>query len=147
MAFAAIVALGVVSDSVLDRRRLRELEAEYEMERLKMLQAMDSNVEAKAESLLLHVIGKAAYMKMMETGYIELPSKRHSGRYRIHRDARRGVQLIDGGDLAIPTASICIYAAPDEVLPTADQLVTLYMIAKYDEHRLHTTGVVQWRSS
>lgn len=118
----------------------------YELERLRRMQLWSANIEAKAENLLLHVIGKAAFARMLETGYVEIPSKRYSGIYRIHQDAQRGVQLVKADAPLIPIATICISTLPGEYLPAADQLVTLYMIAKYDEERLHTTGVVSWRN-
>ncbi|MFN3651511.1 MAG: hypothetical protein ACK47B_18200 [Armatimonadota bacterium] len=90
----------------------------------------------RADQLLRDVLGTAAYQRLKEVGYLDLPSGKRPGRiYRL--DSLGNLSYRDPGDTAFHT-SLCVQ--PTEAVPRDDQVVMRYLLVTADEERLLRTA-------
>lgn len=102
----------------------------------------DLEIQARAESLVREVLGPEEFALLSIRGFVDVPSKEFGRQkwYRVRRN-QDGVLLYENG---IVRASICIFCDPDAFLPQDDRFLALYLVAKYDEGRILSTGGVTW---
>lgn len=133
----------IIGDILLDRRaqNRRRIRAQVELEeQFLATQGQMTARQIKAKELARHIFGPKAFEQVQARGYVEVPSQFYPGwKYRITRPPH-GVVLLDNHKNQ--RAFICINA--DAELPSDDQFVTLYLIAKYDEERLNAVGKFAW---
>lgn len=89
----------------------------------------------QAETLLQQVIGIKLYTHFRLTGYFDVPSKLDPD--LVYRVARNGplVLTTKKGELK---GAICIQLVGE--FPSQDAVAATYLLAKYDEPRIFTTG-------
>jgi hypothetical protein len=90
--------------------------------------------EARAERLLLDVLGEGQFHRLRRIGYLDLPSRKFRGRvYRL--DLMGHLSYRDAGEGSFNT-TLCIQ--PIESVPRDDMVAARYLLVTADEGRLLT---------
>lgn len=127
---------------VLEAARRRQALADLQTQMEKHQTVEDLEIQARAESLVRQVLGPEEFALLSIRGFVDVPSKEFGRQkwYRVRRN-QDGVLLYENG---IVRASICIFCDPDAFLPQDDRFLALYLVTKYDEGRILSTGGVTW---
>lgn len=93
---------------------------------------IDETPAARAERLLLDVLGEGQFHRLRRTSYLDLPSRKYKGRvYRL--DAMGNLSYRDAGEASFNT-TLCIQ--PVEAVPRDDMVAARYLLVTADEDRL-----------
>lgn len=93
---------------------------------------MDKTPAARAEQLLLDVLGEGQFHRLRRVGYLDLPSRKFRGRlYRL--DTLGNLSYRDAGETSFNT-TLCIQ--PMEAVPRDDMVAARYLLVTADEERL-----------
>jgi len=91
---------------------------------------------ARAERLLLDVLGERQFHRLRRVGYLDLPSRRYPGRvYRL--DLTGNLAYRDAGENGFNT-TLCVQ--PVEPVPRDDMVAARYLLVTADEDRLLQTA-------
>lgn len=91
---------------------------------------------ARAERLLLDVLGEGQFHRLRRVGYLDLPSRKYRGRvYRL--DSMGNLSFRDAGETGFNT-TLCIQ--PIEQVPRDDMVAARYLLVTADEERLLSTA-------
>lgn len=91
---------------------------------------------ARAERLLVDVLGELQFHRLRRTGYLDLPSGRFPGRlYRL--DLAGNLSYRDPGEAGFNT-TLCVQ--PTEPVPRDDMVAARYLLVTADEERLLQTA-------
>jgi len=91
---------------------------------------------ARAERLLVDVLGERQFHRLRRTGYLDLPSGRFPGRiYRL--DLTGNLSFRDPGEAGFNT-TLCVQ--PTEPVPRDDMVAARYLLVTADEERLLQTA-------
>lgn len=101
--------------------------------------------DQRARELLEHVVGTEAFNDFYAKGYVEVKSKLHPGQYIQIRPLGAGTLIWErktqnGVAHERPVAMLCIQLVDHWSFPMEDQMVALYLLAKYDEQRFYRTA-------
>lgn len=97
---------------------------------------IDETPAARAERLLLDVLGEGQFHRLRRVGYLDLPSRRFKGRlYRL--DTMGNLSYRDAGETGFNT-TLCIQ--PIEAVPRDDMVAARYLLVTADEERLLSTA-------
>jgi hypothetical protein len=141
-----LVVIAFLSERVTRRELRREVELLAQQQRMRVLAQQQTNMEAlsaseRATQLARHVLGPKAFDQLTKNGYLDVPSTRRSAiSYRIQHEGPRGIPEVLVMRGRLHAGNICIIPLDHAILPSFDQFITIYLIAKYDEQRLWEVG-------